>query len=207
MAALQGRLTVPITREGGYSTLMSYARCLGRGFHLVLFLSIAGFSGVAAQTRNVTGHVTEEGSELPVPSAQVLVKGSAIGTVAGDDGAFSLRVPEGEVVLQVRRIGYQRAEVTVPATQSTVEIRVRKDVLQLDQMVVTGQATGIEKRNLANAVAVVNADELNKVQSQSFESALQGKVAGANISANNGAPGGGIQLQLRGTTSIIGNSD
>jgi TonB-linked SusC/RagA family outer membrane protein len=95
----------------------------------------------------------------------------------------------------------------VPASQSSVDIAVRKDVLQLDQMVVTGQATGIEKRNLANAVAVVNADEVNKVQSQSFESALQGKVAGANISANNGAPGGGLQIQLRGTTSIIGNSE
>lgn len=186
---------------------MRHLRCLGQGLGLALVLSFFGLGSAAAQTRNVTGHVTEDGSDLPVPAAQVLVKGTAIGTVAEDDGAFTLRVPDGEVVLQVRRIGYQRAEVTVPATQSSVEIKIRKDVLQLDQMVVTGQATGIEKRNLANAVAVVNADELNKVQSQSFESALQGKVAGANISANNGAPGGGLQIQLRGTTSIIGNSE
>jgi TonB-linked SusC/RagA family outer membrane protein len=186
---------------------MRHVRCLGRGFGFALVLSFLGLSSAAAQTRNVTGHVTEDGSGLPVPAAQVLVKGTSIGTVAEDDGAFTLRVPDGEVVLQVRRIGYQRIEVSVPATQSSVEIKIRKDVLQLDQMVVTGQATGIEKRNLANAVAVVNADELNKVQSQSFESALQGKVAGANISANNGAPGGGLQIQLRGTTSIIGNSE
>lgn len=186
---------------------MREARCFWRGLGLALSLSLLGIAGAAAQTRSVTGHVTEEASGQPVPSAQVIVKGTTIGTMAAEDGSFALSVPAGDVVLQVRRIGYRRIEVPLTASQASVEIEVQKDVLQLEQMVVTGQATGVEKRNLANAVAVINAEELNKVQSQSFEAALQGKVAGANISANNGAPGGGIQIQLRGTTSIIGNSE
>jgi TonB-linked SusC/RagA family outer membrane protein len=162
---------------------------------------------VAAQVRTITGRVVEEGSNQPVPGAQISVVGTTTGGLADENGAFTIRAPQGDVTLNVRRIGYRRQEVPVPASQTSVTVTLTKDVLNLEQVVVTGQATGVEKRNLANAVSVVNADELNKVQSQTVESALQGKVAGAQITANNGAPGGGIQIQLRGTTSIIGNSE
>ena len=69
---------------------------------------------------------------------------------------------------------------------------------------VTGQATGIERKNLANAVATVSADELLRAPTATVEQSLQGKIAGAEISQNSGAPGGGLLVRLRGVSSIIG---
>src|SRR2546430_8751606 len=83
---------------------------------------------------------------------------------------------------------------------------MHKDVLKLDQIVVTGQASGIARRNLANSVASVDAEQLTKVPAVSVENALQGKLAGAQIQQNAGAPGGGNRIRLRGTSSILGNA-
>ena len=69
----------------------------------------------------------------------------------------------------------------------------------------TGQATGISRRNLANAVSTLNATDLARVPAASVEQALHAKAAGANIQSNSGAPGGGMQLQLRGVSTILGH--
>src|SRR6267154_1062993 len=71
----------------------------------------------------------------------------------------------------------------------------------------TGQATTVDRRNLANAVATVSGEEVSRVSAQTVEQALQGKVVGASIQANSGAPGGGMQMRLRGVTSINGSSE
>ncbi len=161
---------------------------------------------LAAQTRPVTGTVREEGTRTPIASAQILVRGTTIGTSTREDGTFTLQAPAGDVTLTVRRIGYTPAQVPVPAGTSTVEIALGREALNLDQVVVTGQATGISRRNLATSVATINADEVTKVSAQSIENAFQGKVAGAQISQSTGAPGGGNRMRIRGTSSIIGSS-
>jgi TonB-linked SusC/RagA family outer membrane protein len=159
------------------------------------------------QTRVVTGNIHDADTGEPLVGAQLAVKGNpTIGAMARDNGSFSITVPSQDVVLVVRRIGYPMKEVSVPSTQATVAITMRKDVLKLDQIVVTGQATGIARRNLANSVASVDAEELTKVPAVSIEHALQGKIAGAQIQQNTGAPGGGNRIRLRGTSSILGNS-
>src|SRR5438874_11974490 len=89
---------------------------------------------------------------------------------------------------------------------TSITVVMHKDVLKLDQIVVTGQASGIARRNLANSVASVDAEDLTKVPAVSIEHALQGKVAGAQIQQNTGAPGGGNRIRLRGTSSILGNA-
>lgn len=168
---------------------------------------VAALAGRAdAQTRQIRGTVVEDGSGAPIPSAQIQVKGTTMGVLAESDGSFTLNVPDGDVVLAVRRVSYSPAEVPVPANQNTVRIVLKKDVLQLEQVVVTGQATGISKRNLANSVATVNADQITKVSSQSIDQALQGKVVGAQIQTNSGAPGGGNRIRIRGISSILGNA-
>lgn len=174
---------------------------------LACIAALAAFAGRAnAQTRQIKGTVVEEGSGAPISSAQIQVKGTTMGILAEADGSFTLNVPAGDVVLAVRRVSYTPAEVPVPATQSSVQIVLKKDVLQLEQVVVTGQATGISKRNLANSIATVNADQITKVSSQSIDQALQGKVVGAQIQTNSGAPGGGNRIRIRGISSILGNA-
>ena len=159
-----------------------------------------------ATVRQVTGTVVEEGSNAPIPSAQLQVRGTTVGGLSREDGTFSLRVPAGVVVIVVRRLGYPPVTATIPADESAVRIVMRKDVLKLDQVVISGQATGISRRNLSNSVASVSAEQVSKVSSPSVDQALQGKIAGAQISTSTGAPGGGNRVRIRGISSILGNA-
>jgi len=134
------------------------------------------------------------------------VKGTGSGGFTTSDGRFTLSVPEGALTLEVRRIGYELASVPVAADQSDVAIKLRATAIQLAEQVVTGQATTIARRNLANDVATVSGEDATRVHSETIESALQGKVTGTVITANSGAPGGGLQVRMRGVTSIFGNS-
>ncbi|MBV6520426.1 MAG: hypothetical protein MNPFHGCM_00540 [Gemmatimonadaceae bacterium] len=159
-----------------------------------------------AQTREITGKVTISGTTAPLADAIIGVVGAAGGARSNDEGVFRLRVPAGDATIQVRAIGYKRQQVRVPASQSTVDFALEKDVLQLEGVTVTGAATTIERRNAATSVAAVNTEELVRVPAPAVESALQGKVVGASINMNNGAPGGGGQVQIRGASSLIGNT-
>ena len=178
------------------------------GAALALIGALAAPQAVEAQAgfRLLTGSVVEEGSNAPIPSAQIQVRGSAAGALTQEDGTFSLRVPSGDVVITVKRIGFRPADVTVAASQNSVRVIMRKDALKLDQVVVTGQATGISRRNLSTSVASVGAEQLAKVSSAAIDQALQGKVAGAQISTSTGAPGGGNRVRIRGISSILGNA-
>src|ERR671920_894084 len=107
----------------------------------------------------------------------------------------------------VRGIGFKRAEATLPPDRATFDVALEPDVFKLEEVVVTGQSTGIERQNLPNAVATVGADELTRAPTQTLESALQGKIPGALIQENSGAPGGGIQVNLRGVSTINASAE
>ena len=84
---------------------------------------------------------------------------------------------------------------------------MEQDVFKLSEVVVTGQATQVERRSATTAIAYVSGEDVSKVASPTIENALTGKVAGVNLQSNSGAPGGGIQMQIRGNTTILGASD
>lgn len=163
-------------------------------------------STTRAQTREITGKVTVVGTDAPLADAIIGVVGAAGGARTNDQGVFRLRVPAGDATVQVRAIGYKRQEKRVPASQNSVDFSLEKDVLQLEGVTVTGAATTIDRRNAATSVAAVSTEELARVPAPAIESALQGKVVGASINMNNGAPGGGGQIQIRGASSLIGNT-
>ncbi len=174
----------------------------------ILALSLAfGGSNVQAQgTREITGKVTQVGGS-PLADASVTVLGQAIGARSNEAGEYRLRVPQGEVTLLVRAIGFKRMTAKVAAGANTQDFALEKDVLQLEGVTVTGAATTVDKRNATTAVSSVNTAELNNVPGRSIENQLSGKVLGARIFENNGAPGGGAQIQIRGATSILGQGD
>ncbi len=162
---------------------------------------------VGAQQREVTGRVTSAESGAPIAGAHVAVAGTRLGVLTDASGNFRITVAPGDVVLQVRSVGYSTHSVSVPGTQSTLTIQLPVDVLRLDELVVTGRATSVSRRNLANAVSKVSAEQLERAPSETIEKALQGKVAGAVIETNSGAPGGSVQVRLRGATTINGDAE
>ena len=165
------------------------------------------FAAAQQPTRTITGRVIAEGGSEPLAGATVQIAGTTTGAITADDGRYRLTAPDGALQLSVRRIGFKRRTVDVAADRNTVDVALERDALKLEELVITGQGTAVARQNLANDVASVDAQALTKVQTTSFEGALQGKVPGANIQMNSGAPGGGGQVQIRGITSINGSSD
>jgi TonB-linked SusC/RagA family outer membrane protein len=163
----------------------------------------------AQAQRTLTGRVTDAASNAPVPGAAVLVSGTQLGATTTDSGTFRINgVPATTVTLTARRIGYQPATLPVAADQGAVTIAMTQDVLQLEAQVITGAATSISTHNSPQDITVLNADQINQVPAPTIENALQGKIPGAEIQQNNGgAPGGGMQIQIRGITSINADAE
>ena len=171
----------------------------------MLFVAAVPSLAHAQATRRVSGQVSAQGSNDPVPGATIQVIGTAFGATADETGKFTVSVPTGAVQLRVRRIGYTAKVVPVAGTDDNISISLNKDILQLETQVITGQATTVSSVNAANAVTVVSSAKLNSVPAQTIDAALQGKVPGAIISTNSGAPGGGTQIQLRGVSTLNGS--
>lgn len=162
-----------------------------------------------AQDRRISGRVTKAGTDTPIADAEVSVASALQYAAArsGEDGRYTITVPAGEVRLQARAIGYTRTEVTLAANQATVNFELATDIFRLSEVVVTGQATTIERRSATTAIAYVSGEDIAKVSSPTLLNALTGKITGVNLQTNSGAPGGGIQMQIRGNSTILGGYD
>ncbi|MFT6338418.1 MAG: TonB-linked SusC/RagA family outer membrane protein [Halioglobus sp.] len=164
------------------------------------------FFGIATMLaqRTVTGVISDSSGETLI-GANVIAKGSAIGTITDIDGSFSLEVPEGAAMLVVSYTGYQTQEVDI-ANLSNVLITMLEGKI-LDEIVVT--ALGIEKqsRTLGYSVDQIDAEELNKARSANVVNALQGKVTGVTIGNTDGNLGGSSKILIRGATSLSGNNN
>lgn len=178
-----------------------------RTYLLALALALLAWAApAAAQQRQISGTVTAEGGE-PLAGARVSIAGTTLGVSTGANGRYVISVPAGDARLTVSRIGYVTREVTVPAAQNTFNVQLQTAAVSLEALVVTGQATTVARRNLANAVASVSGEDVNRAPAQTTDQALAGKIPGAIVAANSGAPGGGIQVDLRGVSSINASAD
>ena len=167
-----------------------------------LTLAFAGHVSAQGTTRRVTGRIVDSTDHQGLAAAQVILTGTTIGAITTDSGTFTIRVPSGAQSLSVRRIGYRSSTIKLTDDQSEITVELLRDVLHLDQQVITGVGTQISSKNAATQDPVIMASTINNVPTPTIENALEGKVPGALISDNSGAPGGGLQVQVRGTTSI-----
>lgn len=170
---------------------------------LSLLISQAGFGQYT-----VTGKVTDESKGDALASATVQVKGTRNAVASGNDGNFTITVTGNKpVTLVISQVGYLSKTVEVQSGTAALSIALKNDLMNLDEVVVTGLATSVKRRNLANAVTTINAKELmGTTQIQTTDAALYSKVPGASIRSNGGAPGGGLSIQLRGVASLVGAS-
>ena len=155
---------------------------------------------------NVSGTVADARNN-PVAGASIKLRNSTTGTTTDANGRFSLTIPGTSGTLEISSVGYQPQTMQVTTNSNQLTISLQDDVSNLNEVVITGLATGIKRTNLAHAIATVSAKSLTGTTVQpSLDGALYGKFSGANISANSGAPGGGISIKLRGITSLVANS-
>ena len=157
------------------------------------------------QTQLLMGKVTDSVTTRVIASGEILVLGTALTAPIREDGSFALSVPVREITLSVRSDGYKPKEVTIRPGDDLVRINLERDYFQQNKEVVSGQATSVERKNLANTVAQISSEDIAKSPAQSMDQALKGKVTGAEIQQSPN-PGSAMTIRLRGVTSILGNS-
>jgi len=173
-----------------------------------LLLPLVSLGAQQAPSRQISGRVTQAETTQPVPNATVTILGSTRTPVRTDDeGRYTIQAPTGEVRLRIRAFGYTPRDIVVAAGSNTADAALARDAFRLDEVIVTGQATTVDRRSATTAVAYVGGEDVTKVAAPTFENALAGKITGVNIQSNSGAPGGGIQLQVRGNNTILGAFD
>jgi TonB-dependent starch-binding outer membrane protein SusC len=176
-------------------------------FFLLVGLSCMTFLPEIATSQNQTiaGKIMDAAGN-PVAGATILIKGTSHGTTSDAEGNFKLVLTPNSIVL-VSFTGFVARTFRSDELGQNARIRMEEDVAHLDEVVVTGLATTVKRRNLANAVVTISAKELDEgAPAQTFDAALEGKIPGAYINANSGSPGGGISVKLRGVTSVYGNT-
>lgn len=158
---------------------------------------------VMQQDRKIKGTVVDAQGE-PIIGANVVQKGTSNGTVTDLDGNFQLAVPAGSV-LTVSFIGYKTQEITVKDVSAKLNITLQDNTKLMDEVVVVGYGT-MKKSDLSGAVASIKSDDLMKGNPTDLSQGLQGKIAGVLVSQSDGAPGGGMSIQVRGANSFSTSS-
>jgi TonB-linked SusC/RagA family outer membrane protein len=153
----------------------------------------------------VSGVVKDEGGQA-FPGVNIIVKGTTIGSSTDSDGKFALNVPDENSVLVFSFVGYATQEVTV-GNRTTLDVVMQPDVQSLNEVVVT--ALGIEKpsKSLGYATTKVSSEQLTVNRTPNLMNALQGKIAGVNISSLGTGPGGTSKIRIRGQSSISGQNN
>lgn len=174
---------------------------------LLLFALLLAGTQMAMAQFVAQGRVTDANGEGLI-GATVAVAGTAVGTATDIDGNFRVQVPSGTSArLNISYTGFKSVAVDASASGGTLAITLQEDYSGLEEVIVTGLASNIKRSNAANAVSLISAKELTGVTvQQTVDGALYGKLTGATINANSGAPGGGISMKFRGVTTLTGNS-
>lgn len=151
-----------------------------------------------AQNRTVTGVVVDERDE-PVIGANVMVKGTAKGTITDLDGKFVLSTPKSSKLLEVSFIGYTTQTVTI--SDKVLHIKLAESAVALDEVVAIGYGSA-KKGNVTGAIAKISADKLEDRATTNIASSLQGQLAGVEVRSTTGEPGSELQIRVRGAASI-----
>ncbi|MDT7829205.1 SusC/RagA family TonB-linked outer membrane protein [Pricia sp. S334] len=155
------------------------------------------------QAQEVSGTVSD--SMGPLPGASVVVKGTTQGAQTDFDGNYTLSDVPADATLVFSYIGYATQEVPVNG-QSTIDVTLQEDAQALDEVVIIGYGQTTVK-DATGAVAVVTAEDFNQGVISSPEQLIQGKTAGVQITQSSGEPGAGIDIRIRGTSSVRANNN
>ncbi|MFT5771857.1 MAG: TonB-linked SusC/RagA family outer membrane protein, partial [Algoriphagus sp.] len=173
---------------------------------LLLGLMILMGSAIAfAQSRVITGTVISNEDNLGVPGATVLVKGTTIGTATDLDGKYSINVPAGSNILVFSFVGLRPQEVNI-GNRTTVDISMEPDIQALAEYVITSYGDQ-SKREATGAISSVKGEIFENLPVQSFDRAMQGRIAGVQVTSTSGQPGGTLNVRIRGVGSINAGND
>ncbi len=171
----------------------------------ILFLFLVAFLACTAgfaQTKQITGKIVANENDSSLKGVTVRVKGAATSTITNTDGSFTINAPANATLI-ISTIGYATQEIAVN-NRTNVSIRLVSEAMALQQVVVIGYGT-VKRQDVTGAISSVTAEQIAKVPVTTLDQALQGRSAGVEVTNNDGAPGGGVQVQIRGVGSLGSN--
>jgi iron complex outermembrane receptor protein len=172
--------------------------------------SLVSVGPLAAQSGTVTGRVTDAQSLAPIASASVLIEELQIGVLTQGDGTYLLRdVPVGTHVVTAQIIGYAPVTMEVQVTSggtARADFSLSAQAVVLEELVVTGYGTQ-RRVAITGSVATVQAADANVGVTTNANNLVQGRIAGLSVTLNDGEPGTGAQVRIRGGTSISASNE
>jgi TonB-linked SusC/RagA family outer membrane protein len=166
-----------------------------------LVLMFTMLHSAMAQTRTVSGRVTDRVTDTGLPGVTVLLKGTSNGVSTNADGAFSLSVPSTGGTLVFSSVGMITQEQAI-GSNNNFSVALVTDNKQLSEVVVTGYGVQQERRNVTGAISTVSAQQFKDQPIIGVDQALQGRAAGVQVIQQSGTPGSGISVRVRGAASI-----
>jgi len=181
------------------NTRIKKGRIIGRMSFILLSMIL---STLTLQAQKIAGRVVDESSE-PLPGVNVIDKNGKTGTITDANGDFQLNISP-QSVLVFKFIGYQTQEIAVKDKQ-VINVKLKEESKELDEVVVVGYGT-MKKSDLSGSLSSVKLTNVNEGAGSSIDQFMQGRVAGVNITMNNGAPGATSNMLIRGGSSISGSN-
>lgn len=169
---------------------------------LLVLLFFLPTVGVFAQ-KTVTGTVTDD-KGVPIPGANVIVKGSPKGTTTDFDGNYAIEDIAQSDILIYSYVGFKKVEKNV-FSQTTIDVTLEPDQVQLNEVVVIGY-DAVRKRDLTGSVSAIDPEELSVTATSNFDEALAGRAAGVQVTSSDGTPGSSQNIVIRGGNSITGDN-
>ncbi len=166
-----------------------------------LMLMFTFLTGVLAQTRTISGRVTDRSTGSGLPGVTILLKGTTNGVSSSSDGGYSLSAPTPGGTLVFSSVGMVTQERPI-GTDSQIDIALVVDTKQLTEVIVTGYGAQQERRDITGSIASVKSSDYRDQPIIGVDQALQGRAAGVQVSQSSGTPGGGISVRVRGAASI-----
>ena len=166
---------------------------------LCTFLAILFCSTIQAQNFEISGNVQDKDSGFPIPGVNIFIKNSSQGVVSDFDGNFKINnVPNGSTLV-FSYVGYLTFEVVI-RNNNVLNIKLEQDIAKLDEIVVIGYGTQ-KKKEITGSVAVVSSETIEALKPSRIEQALQGQMAGVNITSQSGSPGSASTISIRGVST------
>ncbi len=172
---------------------------------LFFVIALCGALPGAAQTRTITGRVLGTDREPLIGANVIAVEEPTVGTTTDVNGAFTLKIPEKVKNLEISYIGYIAKKVSIDG-KSSITVHLSEDAQQLEDVVVVGYGR-MRKSDLTGSVTSVDINDVEATSTVSIQNLLQGRAAGVQITSADGAPGSAVNIKIRGTSSLTGNSE
>ena len=172
--------------------------------NLFLFCLALLFSISARANVTVKGRITDAGNGQPLPGVNVIIKGSSTGSSSDLEGRYEINAPD-NATLVFSFVGFETQEISV-GNKTTIDVQLKTDSKVLSEVVVIGYGT-VKKSDLTGAVATIKAEQLMDKPVPNVSQALQGKIAGVEVSVNSNAPGAAAKVRVRGLGSINSSLD